>query len=292
MSSIFDDLMVTTRDPLYPMGYNNRDENMMVEFNGIIHSEAERVFYGMKDCHILEAHPFKTYQRLLKCDPDTVYSEIAYFRPFDLVQYLNDGEEIDEGEINAIIEYANINYDFSTATLLAMAGAIKNLFQSSYLKNVTFVLPDVSENNLVYLMDIYTPEVINAKCKFLFPDPGKTVIDAMKDELLDSANRNSPYTTIITNEYQLILDVLRKYKEYKADTTLFLLRNHSQNMKQSIKGDSVVFEELFTTEILGAINGNTTDSQLRNFDFPVKAKFGRFNPFPYSTGSPSFMTYA
>ena len=74
--------------------------------------------------------------------------------------------------------------------------------------------------------------------------------------------------------------------------TLFLLRNHSQNMKQSIKGDSVVFEELFTTEILGAINGNTTDAQLRNFDFPVKAKFGRFNPFPYSTGSPSFMTYA
>ena len=127
MSSIFDDLMVTTRDPLYPMG-DNRDENIMVEFNGIIHSEAERVFYGMKDCPILEAHPFKTYQRLLKCDPDTVYSEIAYFRPFDLVQYLNDGEEIDEGEINAIIEYANINYDFSTATLLAMAGAIKNLF--------------------------------------------------------------------------------------------------------------------------------------------------------------------
>ena len=154
MSSIFDELMVTTRDPLYPMG-DNRDENIMVEFNGIIHSEAERVFYGMKYCPILEAHPFKTYQRLLKCDPDTVYSEIAYFRPFDLVQYLNDGEEIDECEINAIIEYANINYDFSTATLLAMAGAIKNLFQSSYLKNVTFVLPDVSENNLVYLMDIY-----------------------------------------------------------------------------------------------------------------------------------------
>ena len=137
-----------------------------------------------------------------------------------------------------------------------------------------------------------TPEVINAKWKVLCPEPGKKIVDTMKDELLDSANHNSPYTTIITNEYQLILDVLRNYKDYKADTTLFLLRNHSQNMKQSIKGDSVVFEELFTTEILGAINGNTTDAQLRNFDFPVKAKFGRFNPFPYSTGSPSFMTYA
>ena len=51
MSSVFDELMVTTRDPLYPMG-DNRDENIMVEFNGIIHSEAERVFYGMRDCAI------------------------------------------------------------------------------------------------------------------------------------------------------------------------------------------------------------------------------------------------
>lgn len=291
MSSVFDDLVVTSRDLLYPMG-DNRDENMMVEFNGIIHSESETIFYGMKDCPILEAHPFKTYQRLLKYDPDTIYSEIAYFRPFDLVQYLNDGEEIDEGEINAIIEYATLNYNYSTATLLAIAEAINNLFQSSYLKNVTFVLPDMNENNLAYLIDIYTPEVISSKCKFVFPDEGKTIIETMKDELLNSANQNYPYTTIITNEYQLILDILRNYKEYKADTTLFLLRNHSQNMKQSIKGDSVVFEELYTTEILGAINGDEESTKLKKFDFPVKAKFGRFKPFPYSTGSPSFMTYA
>ena len=291
MASVFDDLLPTSRDPLYPMG-DNRDENVLIEFNGIIHSEAERIFYGMKDCIILEAHPFKTYQNLLNYDSDQIYEEIAYFRPYDLIRYLNDGEKIDDDEINAIIEYANMNYDFSIATLLAMAGAIGNLFQTNYLKNVTFVMPDENLNNFLYLEDLYTPELIQTRCNFLIPDKNQSIVDAMKEELLRASNANNPYTSIITNEYQLILDVLKAYKEYKADTTLFLLRNHSQNMEQSIKGDSVIYKELHTDEIIGAINGDVSKSKLENLNFPVKAKFGRFNPFPYSTGSPSFMTYA
>ena len=173
-----------------------------------------------------------------------------------------------------------------------MAGAIGNLFQSSYLKNVTFVMPDENSNNFMYLEDLYTPNIIQSKCNFLIPDKDQSIINAMKEELLRAANSNNPYTTIITNEYQLILEVLNNYKKYKADTDLFLLRNHSQNMEQSIKGDSVIYKELHTEEIIGAINGDVSKSKLENLNFPVKAKFGRFNPFPYSTGSPSFMTYA
>ena len=157
MASVFDNLTLTSRDPFYPMT-NNQDENILVEFNGIIHSEAERIFYGMKDSILLEVHPFKTYRRLLKCSTDQIYEEIAYFRPIDLIRYLNDGEDIEDGEINAIIEYANLNYDYSIATLLSMAGAIGKLFQSDYLKNVTFVMPDDSKNNYIYLLDLYTPD--------------------------------------------------------------------------------------------------------------------------------------
>lgn len=291
MASVFDNLTLTSRDPFYPMT-NNQDENILVEFNGIIHSEAERIFYGMKDSILLEVHPFKTYRRLLKCTTDQIYEEIAYFRPIDLIRYLNDGEDIEDGEINAIIEYANLNYDYSIATLLSMAGAIGKLFQSDYLKNVTFVMPDDSKNNYLYLLDLYTPDIITKKCNFLIPDNDQSVIDSMKKEILDKSNSKLPYTTIITNEYQLILDVLKDYKKYNAATALFLLRNHSQNMEQSIKGDSVFYKELHTEEIIGAINGDVSKSKLENLDFPVKAKFGRFKPFPYGTGSPSFMTYA
>lgn len=291
MTSVFDELYQTSRDPLYPMG-KTRDENIMVEFNGILHSESERVFYGLEGCPVLDIHPFETYKRLLSLqDPDRVYEEIAYFRPHRLIQYLNDGNKIPEDEVNAILDYANLNYDFSTATFINMAGTIKSLFQYPAIKNVTIVLPDQTENNLVYLSDILDPKNIKEKCNFIVPDNDQTIMDAMKEELKRKADDNNPYTTVITNEYQLILDVLRDYKTYKADTTLFLLRNHSENTEQVINGDSVWFQELHNTEILGAINGDVNKSKLENLDFPVKAKFGRFKPFPYSTGSPSFMTY-
>ena len=96
---------------------------------------------------------------------------------------------------------------------------------------------------------------------------------------------------MITNEYQLIIDILNDYRKYKADTTFFLLRNHSQNMEQLIKGDHISFIEKYTDQIIGAINGDVSKSKLENLDFPVKAKFGRFSPVPFSTGSPSFMTF-
>ena len=107
------DYLNNIRDPLYPVG-GNRDERILIEFNGILHSEAEDIFYGMKDCIVLEAHGFHTYDRLLSYkDPEKIYEEIGYFRPRDLIKYLNDGNEIDEEEIDTIIEYSKLNYDYS-----------------------------------------------------------------------------------------------------------------------------------------------------------------------------------
>lgn len=281
--------ITSVRDPLYPIG-DNRDERILVEFNGIIHSEAEDIFYGMKNCPILEAHPFKTYNRLLLYDPYKVYEEIGFFRPVDLVKYLNDGEKIDNDEINAIIEYSKLNYDFSTATLISMAGALRNLINADYVKQITFVLSNNRKTDILYLMDIFDNALLKSKGAILETNPNN-VIESIEKELLEAAENNSPYTTIITNEYQLILDICKDYKKYKADTNFFLLRNHSQNMKQSIKGDSVIFNELYTDEIIGAINGDVSKSKLENLDFPIKAKFGRFSPTPYITSSPSFMTF-
>ena len=112
-----------------------------------------------------------------------------------------------------------------------------------------------------------------------------------EEEIKVETTSQTPYTTVITNEYLLILDILKEYKEYNASTMLFLLRNHSQNMEQLIKGDHISFIEKYTDQIIGAINGDVSKSKLENLDFPVKAKFGRFSPVPFSTGSPSFMTF-
>lgn len=264
-------------DPLFPFG-DNRDERIIVEFNGIIHSESEDIFYGLDGCPILEAHPFNTYQRLLTYTPDKVYEEIGYFRPVDLVYYLNDGQYIEMDEVNAILEYAKFNYDFSVSTHISMAEAIKNLMTADYVRNVTFVLANHRDTDILYLIDIIGKELLEKKGSIL--ESNSNIIADIKSELLSMASTN-PYTTIITNEYKLILDVLNDYKLYHADTNLFLLRNHSQNMRQRLNDNSVIFEELYTDKITHAINGDVSKSKLENLDFPIKAKFGRFSPTPF-----------
>lgn len=284
------------RDPLYPEG-GNRDERILVEFNGILHSEAEDIFYGMQDCPILEAHPFNTYQRLLSYkDTDRIYEEIGFFRPKDLIRYLNDGQDIDEDEINAIIEYSILNYDYKFLTELSMLGALVNLAKVEYVKGITVVFTNHRESDAAYLATVFTKETLMQKFSVVESSPDIVITD-MEKELKEAADSNNPYTTIITNEYKLILDVLNKYEDYKAETTLFLLRNHSENMEQFVKGESenVRFRELYTDEITNIINGKysklNTNDKLTEVDFPAKAKFGRFSPTPFKTDSPTFMTF-
>ena len=277
------------RDPLFPLS-NDQDERILIEFDGILHSEAETIFYGLKDCPILEAHPFNTYDRLLNKKPLEVYEEIGYFRPEDLIKYLNDGEDFESGEIPALIEYAKNNYDYSVATQMNMLGALQKLITTDFVKQITFVVEKYRVNNLYYLIDMLGKDNLNKKAILLQVPDGQT-ISAMKGELEKGANDNVPYTTIITNEYKLILDVLNDYKKYKADTAFFLLRNHSQNMKQMINGESVHFTELYTDKILEAINGSPDIEKFSNFEFPVKAKFARFSPTPFITDSPNYMVF-
>lgn len=281
------------RDPLYPVG-GNRDERILIEFDGILHSEAEDIFYGMKDCIVLEAHGFHTYDRLLSYNnPEKVYEEIGYFRPRDLIKYLNDGNEIDDDEINTIIEYSKMNYDYSIYTFLNMLGALETLARTDYVKGITIVFTNHRESDAKFLASMFDKELLTKKFSIL-ESSTDTVIQDMEKEMLEATNKNIPYTTVITNEYQLIIDTLTDYRKYKTDTSFFLLRNHSQNMEQLIKGDSVYFNELYTDEITNIITGGFSDKNipdLSNINFPAKAKFGRFSPTPFKTDSPIFMTF-
>lgn len=285
--------LTNIRDPLYPVG-GNRDERILIEFNGILHSEAEDIFYGMKDCIVLEAHGFHTYDRLLSYDdPERVYEEIGFFRPKDLIKYLNDGNEIEDDEIDAIIEYSKMNYDYSVATVLNMLGALETLARTDYVKGITIVFTNHRESDAAYLASIFDNDILTKKFSIL-ESSTDTVIQDIEKEMLEASNANNPYTTVITNEYQLIIDILNNYHKYKADTTFFLLRNHSQNMEQLIKGDSVYFNELYTDKITNIITGGFSENNipdLLNINFPAKAKFGRFSPTPFKTDSPVFMTF-
>lgn len=283
------DYISTKSDPLYPIS-NNQDERILIEFNGIIASEAEYIFYGIQDCPLLEIYPFDTYERLKNYSQDQIYEEIGYFRPRDLLLYLNDDKEIDEDDINYLLEYAYLNYDYSKVTYLAMTEAIKELLSSDFVKSVTFILSNQRVSDTLYLNDIYGEELLS-KCSYIDMTKDDNILDVIKDEVREMGATNTPYTTLITNEYQAILDICNNYKEYNADALFYLLRNHSQNMKQSIKGESIIFDELYSDEIDKAINDDLENLDLENITTPIKSKFARFSPRPFVTNSPSFMMF-
>lgn len=283
--------MNSTYDPLFPIS-NRQNENILIEFNGNFLSEAEYIFYGLEGSNYLEGLSFDKYYELKKLSSDEIYNEIWFYRPDDLLLYLNSGIPIEPEIQTKMIMDAKQKYDFSTVTNLAMSEAISKLIRESFVKSITFVLNNNRKSDIRFIYDrIGDPELVANKCILLEVDHDTDIVSAMKTEIKNQSSTNNPYTTIITNEYQVILDVSKKYKEYNAATMFYLLRNHSKNMKQLIKGDSPSLVELHTDEILEVINGDMESPNFVLEDHPVKSKFARFDPIPYSESKPSYMMF-
>lgn len=281
------DYITKTADPLYPL-MNMQDERILIEYNGIIVSDAEIIFYGMEGCPIMEAHPFNTYERLKNLSSDKIYEEIAYFRPYDLVHYLNDGQDIEYEEITAIITYARHNYNYSKMTYLAMTEALRTLFNSEFVKGITIILQNPLDIDYNVLHALFG-DIVMQKCNILKINQDDNIVDAIKEEILTFKNDTYPYTSLITNEYQAIIDICKNYKEYNASTMFYLLRNHSQNMEQSFKDESVFFTEKYNDKINLAMYGDPENRA--DYDYPFKSKFARFTPKPFIPDSPTFMTF-
>lgn len=277
-------------DPLYPIT-NLQKERLLIEVDGIIISDVELIFYGMKDCPILEAYPFNTYTRLLNKSHEEIYEEIAYFRPYDLVLYLNDGEDISYEEITAIINYAILNYDYSYYTYLAMTEALRNLLANDFVIGVSFIISEYNKTIVEkILVKLFNIELLK-KCTFIEMTKEDNIIQVIKTELLRLCNNETPYTSLITNEYQAIIDIATNYNDYNTSTMLYLLRNHSQNMEQSVKGELITFTEAYNDKINNVLYGDLDKPKLENLSYPIKSKIGRFTPKPYIIDSPSFMTF-
>lgn len=283
--------MNSAYDPLFPIS-NRQDENILIEFNGIFLSEAEYIFYGLENSNYLEGLAFEKYYELKKLSSDEIYSEIWFYRPDDLLTYLNSGVKLDPELQSKIIIDAKQRYDFGNLTNLAMAEAMSKLIRESFVKSITFVLNNERKSDIRFIYDrLGDPELVANKCILLEVDYESDIVSAMKDEVKNQSSSINHYTTIITNEYQLILDICKNYEEYNASTMFYLLRNHSKNMEQLIKGDSLSLNELHTDEILEVINGDMESPDFNLKDHPVKSKFARFNPIPYRESKPSFMMF-
>lgn len=290
MPSAFDNVGNLDADLLFPTGagVNQQDENILVEVDGILHSECEKIFYGLEGCALIQSLPFGVYRALLEYPPDKVYKELAFYRPDDLLTHLNDGKPLTDYQMRHAFEYSEQNYSFYPSIRTSMNVAISRLLREKFVKSIAFYFDRVPSNfDMQYLADTMPQDEIVEKGEVYMPEhvhlseleQGKALCAFVRDQFL---THNHVFTTIITNHATAIINMLSAPEDYGVEKTLFLLRNHSKNMKTMLTSEGkVVFEELYTDEIVDLINPNP-NRLTEGFPLPLAAKFGRFSPLAFT----------
>lgn len=283
--------MPSPRDPLYPIG-KNRDERILIEYDGILHSEAEEIFYGLKNAGCLHVYPFKKYHALIKQydamrlqntveAKHYIYKEISFFQPHDLLLYLNDGIEMTPEREDFALKQCRENYRYNPITLTSFAGALIPLVQEDIIKGVTIVFPKMWNFKMVmYLDKLYTHDTMKEKMLIAMPDQGENITDTLYNLMNTANDDNNPYTTIITNEYEFIKKCLEDYTNFGDQGQLYLLRNHSGNTDMVMQDGKYKFIERGNDELESLIMPQK-DRIIDGLPLPLMVQFGRFVSMPY-----------
>ena len=264
-------------DHLYPTG-ENRPERLLIEYQGIMHSEAEEVFYGLSGVPKHDSVPFKRYFELREKDsPYDIYEEINFFRPKTLLKYLNYGAEIPNNIAESILQLCKYRYTFRPSTLTSFAGALVQLIQVDYIKGVTFIFNNEDcVKDLRYLNDIVGEKALNDKCDFIPCKDERTMKLAMLEILEEAQKEDNPYTTVVTNQYDIVKDALTDYERYGTESTFFLLKNNSDNCDLKFENGKLVMIEKGNKDIEKIIYPQK-DRLIAGLPLPLSAKFARFN---------------
>ncbi len=291
MPSVFDNNGNLDSDLLFPTGAGKgqQDEHLLIEVDGIMHSECEKIFYGLEGCALIQTLPFELYRSLLGQSPDKIYKELAFYRPIDLLTHLNDGKALTDAQVRHALEYCEQNYSFFPSVRTNMNVAIGRLMKEKYISSVSFYFDRVPTNyDMQYLADTLPNDELINKSTVFRPDDSSLITEEDKVRAFCAFIRNQylthdkVFTTIITNKAEAIIDMLKHTDEYGCEKTFFLLRNHRGNMKPVISSDGKVsFEERYTDEIVDLINPNP-NRLTQGFPLPLPAKFGRFSPLAFT----------
>lgn len=248
----------TDRKDLYnniPLSLNeNRDENILIDVLGNWIPECDLIYYGLLySKYSDELYKLKTTSMF---NPRDTYLDTCYFSGDDLVRYLaspNDElADLDDEYIEKAITTALDKYLYVPCNETMLRHSIIELAYFDFVKSVTLLYPwDVRTIDYAYLKHII-PNTIISKFK---------IASGNMLEFLDSKSANGKkYTTIISNSLRDIDEMIDNCDKYNTDSTFFLLRNHSYNVKYEIIDDpenlgkkKMEFNEIGTLEILGKL---------------------------------------
>ena len=259
-----------------PLSLNDgRDETFIIDVLGTWVPECEIIFYGLLGTPYAES--LYKLREMVSYDPKQIYHEYAFFTSRDLIRYLSsvDDEldmEISEEEIEDAINLAFRNYMYIPCSETMIRHSIMEIMYDRFVKSVTLVFPwDLRPIDVAHLRHI-TPEKIADKLVLT-----SGTIPSVIEET------DATYTTVISNSIEDINLMVDERKKYHTESTLFLLRNHSQNMSIIRNEDgSVEFVEDHMDELIPKLIDLKTG-------FPkTRNEFGRFEPQLFSDMEPRF----
>ena len=279
---------VTAHDYLYnksPLsGDTNRDENILIDVIGNWIPECDIIYYGLlgsKYSDIL----YKLKTRTM-FNPHDIYLETCYFGTYDLIKYLASDnelpisdEETSQDFINDAATTAFSRYSYVPCNETMFRHSIIELAYFDFVKSITLLYPwDIRPIDYEYLQSIIPKTVW---------DKFNIASGSMLNLIKDNASKGFSYSTIVLNSLSDINFLIDNCEEYKTDSTFFLLRNYSENVKYEIIDDSenennrkISFSEIGSYEILNKL------MDMEQGIPKTKMRFARYEPLLFDDAKP------
>ena len=159
-----------------------------------------------------------------------------------------------------------------------------NLIQADFVKSVTFVFNSANNvKDLCFLQDMLGEEILQSKAFIVACESDDRITNTILDEMKGAAEEKNPYTTIVTNSYDVVLKALSDHECYGCEDSFFLLRNNSDNcsLVQDPTSGKPTIQEEGNGEIQRIIYPKK-GRLINGLPLPLSAKFARFINIPYS----------
>lgn len=250
---------MATFDLLQPLGENNREEHILVEYEGFIHSTAENLIIALEDTISDDNHDSveKIYPKLkdyIYLTPDELYDSVLYYEAEQLLDIITDETCTPESIEKTCIKLLSDNDYTESLHDTFFNEALMNLATMTYTKSITFMKhTNYHQGELNEIKDDYQIKNVHALCNI------KIYTGSLVHYYMDHPEIT---TVLLGNPDDLKYLIENADKEHLAKT-LFILRNNIDTINIPTKNEELptyknddYYQELIAKQVTSIVHAN------------------------------------
>jgi len=204
---------MATFDLLQPIGKNNRNEHILVEYEGFIHSTAENLIIALEDHldDVISSYPkLKNYIFL---PPDELYNSVMYYEAEQLLDILTNEdytpESIEKTCLSLITEKDRVSALHNTF----FNESLINLSEMDYVKSITIIKG----------IDYTETDINNIKAEY---NQNINKINIITGNIVTYYKNHPEITTVLLGNPEDLKYLIEYENKEHLSKTLFILRNN------------------------------------------------------------------